>query len=197
MTCSRFGTKKLTELLAPAIEYAESGFPVSEIIAGGWGSSAQSLRRGPTRPRPICPMVAPRKRGDLSAIPTLRTATAQSPSRGATPFTGVTSRGRSWPSAESPRRLFHGGRLRRSHVRLDRAGLDQLSRLRRVGTAAERPGHRCAAKCSTCSKLSTCAAWGPASRTGCTCLSRPRSWRTTIGRSSMPIPNSTACLRPS
>ena len=37
---SRFGTKRFPELLAPAIYYAENGFPVSEIIARGWGSPA-------------------------------------------------------------------------------------------------------------------------------------------------------------
>src|SRR5262245_21644665 len=37
---SRFGTKRFAELLAPAIYYAENGFPVSEIIARGWGSTA-------------------------------------------------------------------------------------------------------------------------------------------------------------
>ena len=33
---SRFGTMKLSQLLAPTIQYAEEGFPVSEIIAGYW-----------------------------------------------------------------------------------------------------------------------------------------------------------------
>lgn len=32
----RFGRKKLGETLEPAIDYAENGFPVSEIIAGSW-----------------------------------------------------------------------------------------------------------------------------------------------------------------
>ena len=32
----RFGTLPLSRLLAPAIQYAEEGFPVSEIIAGYW-----------------------------------------------------------------------------------------------------------------------------------------------------------------
>ncbi len=33
----RFGTMSFQQLLAPAIQYAEEGFPVSEIIGGGWG----------------------------------------------------------------------------------------------------------------------------------------------------------------
>ena len=36
---SRFGTKPFSELLAPAIYYADNGFPVSEIVAQGWGST--------------------------------------------------------------------------------------------------------------------------------------------------------------
>lgn len=38
---TRFGTKAFPELLAPAIYYAEHGFPVSEVIAGGWARSAK------------------------------------------------------------------------------------------------------------------------------------------------------------
>ena len=40
---SRFGTKPLAELLDPAIQYAEEGFPVSEIIAGYWKGAADEL----------------------------------------------------------------------------------------------------------------------------------------------------------
>jgi gamma-glutamyltranspeptidase / glutathione hydrolase len=43
----RFGSRPLTDLLQPAIGYAEQGFPVSEIIAAGWKSSAKSLARWP------------------------------------------------------------------------------------------------------------------------------------------------------
>jgi gamma-glutamyltranspeptidase/glutathione hydrolase len=41
----RFGKKKLAELLAPAIDTAEEGFPVSEIIAGSWQGAEPSLRK--------------------------------------------------------------------------------------------------------------------------------------------------------
>ena len=43
----RFGSRPLTELLEPAIGYAEDGFPVSEIIAADWKSSEKSLSRWP------------------------------------------------------------------------------------------------------------------------------------------------------
>jgi gamma-glutamyltranspeptidase/glutathione hydrolase len=43
----RFGRKPLAELLAPAIRYAEEGFPLTEVIAGHWRSGAARLRRDP------------------------------------------------------------------------------------------------------------------------------------------------------
>ena len=43
----RFGTKGFAELLKPAIEHAEQGFPVSEIIANGWRGSVKLLNEWP------------------------------------------------------------------------------------------------------------------------------------------------------
>jgi gamma-glutamyltranspeptidase/glutathione hydrolase len=40
----RHGRLPLSAILAPAIEYAERGFPVSEIIARGWQMSTEKLR---------------------------------------------------------------------------------------------------------------------------------------------------------
>ncbi|KAI9219764.1 gamma-glutamyltranspeptidase, partial [Blastocladiella britannica] len=42
-TLSKFGTKSFTEALAPAIELAESGFPVSAFSAWQWGKAASRL----------------------------------------------------------------------------------------------------------------------------------------------------------
>jgi gamma-glutamyltranspeptidase/glutathione hydrolase len=47
MLRSRFGSRPLAELLQPAIFYAESGFPVSEIIATDWEFSVPKLARNP------------------------------------------------------------------------------------------------------------------------------------------------------
>jgi gamma-glutamyltranspeptidase / glutathione hydrolase len=43
----KFGTKPFSELLAPAIFYAENGFPLSEVIAGSWGRSVKMLAEHP------------------------------------------------------------------------------------------------------------------------------------------------------
>ena len=40
----RLGRLKMAEVLAPAIEYAEQGFPVSPLIAQGWERNADKLR---------------------------------------------------------------------------------------------------------------------------------------------------------
>ena len=44
----KFGTKELAELLAPSIDYAEKGFPVSEMIAWKWLYREKTLKEIPT-----------------------------------------------------------------------------------------------------------------------------------------------------
>jgi gamma-glutamyltranspeptidase / glutathione hydrolase len=44
----KFGTRSLGDCLAPAIATAEEGFPVAEIIATQWRSSAEALGKYPT-----------------------------------------------------------------------------------------------------------------------------------------------------
>jgi len=44
---TRFGTKPFSEILAPAIYYAENGFPVSEIISRGWSGATNKLSQHP------------------------------------------------------------------------------------------------------------------------------------------------------
>jgi len=43
----RFGTKKMEEILQPAISYAREGFPLTELIAYYWAGGARSLSRFP------------------------------------------------------------------------------------------------------------------------------------------------------
>ncbi|MBW2061854.1 MAG: gamma-glutamyltransferase [Deltaproteobacteria bacterium] len=44
---SRFGSKSMAEVLAPAISYAEKGFPLTEIVGLVWRSLASSLEDDP------------------------------------------------------------------------------------------------------------------------------------------------------
>src|SRR5215216_3741372 len=43
----KYGTMKLADVLAPAIQYAESGFPVMEKTAADWHDSVDKLKKTP------------------------------------------------------------------------------------------------------------------------------------------------------
>src|SRR5262245_22105422 len=44
---SRFGRLPLANVLAPSIEHAREGFPVTEVIGGQWAAGASALRDSP------------------------------------------------------------------------------------------------------------------------------------------------------
>ncbi len=41
----RFGSKPMADLLAPAIHYAEEGFPITEMVAGRWNAGASLMKK--------------------------------------------------------------------------------------------------------------------------------------------------------
>jgi len=47
MMRARFGKLPMADLLAPAIFYAEDGFPVSDVIARAWNGATRKLQTGP------------------------------------------------------------------------------------------------------------------------------------------------------
>jgi len=49
----KYGKLPIARILAPAIEYAETGFPVSDIIATQWQGAAEKLRRSPDAARDL------------------------------------------------------------------------------------------------------------------------------------------------
>jgi len=51
----RFGTKSLADLLAPAIAYAEQGFPVGEVVDAYWRDSEQILKEDEATARTYLP----------------------------------------------------------------------------------------------------------------------------------------------
>lgn len=44
---NKFGKLPMSEILAPTIEYAKNGFPVSELIAAAWAEEVKDLRESP------------------------------------------------------------------------------------------------------------------------------------------------------
>jgi gamma-glutamyltranspeptidase/glutathione hydrolase len=68
---SRLGTKELSEILAPAIFYAENGFPLSEVIAGGWARSEEMLAAHPNSKKTFLPNGRAPKAGEIFKNPDL------------------------------------------------------------------------------------------------------------------------------
>jgi gamma-glutamyltranspeptidase/glutathione hydrolase len=52
---SRFGKLPMADLLAPAIYYADAGFPVTDVIADYWASAITKLSREPLREETFLP----------------------------------------------------------------------------------------------------------------------------------------------
>jgi gamma-glutamyltranspeptidase/glutathione hydrolase len=68
---SRFGTLPLAKLLEPAIAYADRGFPVSEIIAGGWKGSTPNLQSWPDSAKTYLPRGRAPEVGEIFKNPAL------------------------------------------------------------------------------------------------------------------------------
>ena len=62
---SRFGTMPFNKLLAPAIYYAENGFPVTEIIGNGWQASLKKLSTSASSKEVYLPDGRPPKAGEI------------------------------------------------------------------------------------------------------------------------------------
>ena len=72
MLRARFGKLPMSDLLAPAIFYAEDGFPVTDVIAGAWNCAAtRKLRAVRTPPRSFCPNGRAPKSGEIFKNPAL------------------------------------------------------------------------------------------------------------------------------
>ncbi len=67
----RYGTKPWSELLAPAIFHAETGFPVSEIIAAEWRGAEANLKANPSSAECFLPDGHAPKAGSIFRNPAL------------------------------------------------------------------------------------------------------------------------------
>jgi gamma-glutamyltranspeptidase/glutathione hydrolase len=79
----KYGTKPLAEVLAPAIEIAEQGFPVTDSLARGLASSREKLAKWPSTTKVWFKDGKPLQMGDVLVNPqlarTLRAIAAQGP----------------------------------------------------------------------------------------------------------------------
>jgi gamma-glutamyltranspeptidase/glutathione hydrolase len=67
----RFGSRPFSELLQPATETAEQGFPVSELIAAGWKDSQKELLKWPDSTRVYLPGGQAPSVGQIVRLPEL------------------------------------------------------------------------------------------------------------------------------
>jgi len=67
----RFGRRSLAELLQPAIDTAETGFPVSEVIAAGWKASVKNLSAWPDSKRVYLKEGRAPEHGEVMTLPEL------------------------------------------------------------------------------------------------------------------------------
>jgi gamma-glutamyltranspeptidase/glutathione hydrolase len=70
----RFGRLPIDALLAPAIEYARAGFPVTEVIAAGWQAEARTLHDAPGFGEVYMPGGTAPREGQRFANPALASA---------------------------------------------------------------------------------------------------------------------------
>ena len=82
----RFGRKKLSDLLAPAIRYAEAGFPVTEIFSSYWLASEEKLRRDQNAARTFLNQGHAPRTGELFRNPDLACSLGQIAKRGRRAF---------------------------------------------------------------------------------------------------------------
>jgi gamma-glutamyltranspeptidase/glutathione hydrolase len=68
---SRFGNKKFSEVLAPAIHYAKDGFPVPELDAQYWSEAVMKLNADPNAAATFLPGGNPPKLGEIFRNPDL------------------------------------------------------------------------------------------------------------------------------
>jgi gamma-glutamyltranspeptidase/glutathione hydrolase len=68
---NKFGSLPMSEVLNPAISYAEKGFPVTELIAYYWGRSASFLKQYPGFEEIFMPDGAAPKKGEVFKNPYL------------------------------------------------------------------------------------------------------------------------------
>ena len=67
----KFGRKKLSRLLAPAIRLADEGFPVTEIVAGYWAASEKLMSEDPVAQATFLPEGRAPKLGEIFRNPDL------------------------------------------------------------------------------------------------------------------------------
>ncbi|MFO0965613.1 MAG: gamma-glutamyltransferase [Gemmataceae bacterium] len=82
----KFGKMKLADILAPTIDYAENGFPVSEVIADGWRGAEKNIKKIPSTAWTYLPHGKAPRAGEVFTNPGLAKVYREIASGGAPAF---------------------------------------------------------------------------------------------------------------
>ena len=139
----RFGTKPFSELLAPAIYYAENGFPLSETIAAGWADSVKMHSEHPNSQKTYLIDGDARAEGGRG-LPQPRPCRLAAPHRREGPRRLLQGQDRRGHPRDLARAGRHVDRRRPRGVpaRVGHADQDDLPRLERLRDRPEHAGHR-------------------------------------------------------
>ena len=186
----KFGKLSLGDDLAPAIRYAEEGFPVTELIAF-IGLSVRELYKdlpgGFLETYTLDGKGRTPAKGDIFKNPALAKTLRLIGEKGRDAF----YKGEIADKIDAFMQA-NGGYLRKADFEkhtsdLGRSGFDELSRLRCLRIAAERPGHRHAPDPEHSRRIRSAKRWVAIRRKHCTPWSKRRRSRGRIARNSMPI----------
>ena len=86
LAVKKYGTKPLADVLAPAIEIAEQGFPITESLARGLAGSTDKLAKWPSTTKIWFKDGKPLQTGDVLVNPALARTLRTIASQGADPF---------------------------------------------------------------------------------------------------------------
>ena len=137
----RFGKLTWDELFAPAVYYAEHGFPVTEIIHEYWRNSYSKLSADENGRRIFLRDGAAPAVGEVFRNPAFASALRLIAAGGAGAFYRGAIAKAILATSDRLGGTLASADLSRIRLRVGRADLDRLPRLEGVRTAAQRPGH--------------------------------------------------------
>ena len=126
---NRFGSLPMEEVLAPAIQYAQDGFPVSELIAYYWGRSANFLKKYEGFSETYMPNGLAPKKGEVFKNPRLASTLQEIAKSGKDAFYKGAIAETHHRIYKISRRFSVYERSRESSFRVGRARFNELSRL--------------------------------------------------------------------
>ena len=138
----RFGKKKMNEVLAPAIQVAEDGYPVTEWIAQHFASNVDLLRDNEAAAKTYLISDRAPRLGEVVQQSRSRLVAAANCAGRARRFLSRRNHEAHSGAFRAARRRACGERFFRLLERMGRADLDDLPRLDGVRNAAQLAGHR-------------------------------------------------------